>query len=302
MPIAAWCCGFLFCFLTGHVLKDSWTNCSVGTYLANWWQDIASLLQHRLELLPLKKDTLAQLLALTLGRREHLSPELKHLYRAAGGSHILALSGMHLGIVFGIFRIFINRMILTKFKWMAVCLALILIWSFTLLTGCPPSLIRAAVMASLPIVLQASMRSRNILDILSLSISLIVFTDPTAAFDVGFQLSCAAILGIVLIANPEISVYSGNGRITRFVLSAIWVSFAAQLATAPLCIWYFHSLAIYSTLTSLFAVPITTAILYCSIGLYLGCDLMIPVIEVLLWVENSLMEFVGSLPYSYIEF
>lgn len=302
MPIAAWCCGFLFCFLTGHILKDHWTDCSIGRYLINWWQDIAMLLQQRLERLPLKEETLSQLLALTLGRREYLSPEMKHLYRVAGGSHILALSGMHLGIVYGIFRIFINRILFTQYKWIGVGLAFVLIWSFALMIGCPRSLVRAAVMTSLLIVLQASMRSRNSLDILSLSISLIVIVDPTAAFDIGFQLSCAAILGIILIANPEIYAYAVKGKITKFILSAVWISLAAQLATAPLCIWYFHSLAIYSTLTSLFAVPITTAILYCSIGLYLGCDLMIPIIDFLIYLQNYIMEFVGSLPYSYIEF
>jgi competence protein ComEC len=164
------------------------------------------------------------------------------------------------------------------------------------------SLIRAAVMASLLITLQATGRNRNILDILSLSISIIVMTDPAAAFDIGFQLSCAAMLGIILIANPEISHYARKAGVFKYIVSAVWISFAAQLATAPLCIWYFHSLALYSTLTSLFAIPITTAIIYCSIGLYLGWEFMIPVVELMLDLENTLMELVSTWPYSYITF
>ncbi len=302
MPITAWCCGFFFCFVTGHVLREHWTQCSIGEWLIHWWSDISVLLQHRLEVMPLNKDTMSQLMALTLGKREYLSPELKHLYRNAGGSHILALSGMHLGIVYGMCRILINRMFYTRCKWPGVICALVLIWRFALLTGCPMSLIRAAVMASLLITLQATGRNRNILDILSLSISIIVMTDPAAAFDIGFQLSCAAMLGIILIANPEISHYARKAGVFKYIVSAVWISFAAQLATAPLCIWYFHSLALYSTLTSLFAIPITTAIIYCSIGLYLGWEFMIPVVEFMLDLENTLMELVSTWPYSYITF
>ena len=302
MPIAAWCCGFFICFITGQVLREHWTQCSIGAWLIHWWNDIAILLQHRLETMPLSKDTMSQLMALTLGKREYLSPELKSLYRNAGGTHILALSGMHLGIVYGMCRILINRIFYTKYKWFGVIFALMLIWSFALLTGCPMSLIRAAVMASLLITLQATGRNRNILDILSLSVSIIVMTDPAAAFDIGFQLSCAAMLGIILIANPEITDYVRNEGSIKFLVSAIWISFAAQLATAPLCIWYFHSLALYSTLTSLFAIPITTAIIYCSIGIYLGWEFMIPVVEFLIHLENTLMESVSALPYSYITF
>ena len=302
MPIAAWCCGFLLCFITGHVLREHWTQCSIGAWLIHWWDDISISLQHRLEVMPLDKDTMSQLMALTLGKREYLSVEMKHLYRIAGGSHLLALSGMHLGIVYGMCRLLINRISFTRYKWVGVAFALMLIWSFALLTGCPISLIRAAVMASLLIILQAAGRNRNILDILSLSISIIVIIDPAAAFDIGFQLSCAAMLGIILIANPEISLHVRRGGIFKYFISAIWVSFAAQLATAPLCIWYFHSFALYGTLTSLIAIPLTTAIIYCSIGIYLGLEFAIPVVEFLLNLEKCLMEYVSTLPYSYITF
>ena len=299
--VGAWCCGFLFYLFLGNSLSRSWVECSAGEWLFATWQRYADILQNRLADMGLNKESFGQIVALTLGNREFLSPETKLLYREAGASYLLALSGMHLGILYSAFRMVMQNLAYTRWKWPAFCGIMILLWSYAVMTGCPKSLIRAALMTSLALLLQVCGERRKPLDILNVSAAVVLFTDPASLWDIVFQLSCAAMLGIIILGIPTTENWRHLPLLPRMILSSLTISFSAQLATLPLSLLYFQSIATYSALTSLVSIPLTTLTIYFSIGIYAGIPWCIPVAEWLLWCQNEVMELVSNLPGAYIE-
>lgn len=248
------------------------------------------------------EGTLGQVLALTLGNRDYLAPEVKALYRQAGASHILALSGMHLGILYGCMRMVVRRLTYTRWRWVTLVVVLGVIWSYALLTGCPMSLVRAALMMSLALLIQMCWTGRKSLDVLNVSAAIVLLVDPAAVLDVGFQMSCAAMSGIIVLGIPMCAHWSRVHYIYNVVLSSLSVSVSAQLGVLPLSLFYFGSVACYGAITSLVAIPLTTLIIYSSLGLYAGWAWCIPVVEWLIWCQNAIMEFVAGLPGAYIGF
>lgn len=277
-------------------------ECGVGHGMMAFWRECALLLQGRLMAMDIDKDVLGQVLALTLGNREYLSPEIKTLYRQAGAAHVLALSGMHLGILYGFLHMLVRRLTYTRWRWVMLGVALWVIWSYALLTGLPLSLVRAALMMSLALVLQMCWEGRKSMDILNVSAALVLLSDPAAVLDVGFQLSCAAMLGIIILGLPMCGRWTGLPYLCRVVANSLAVSVSAQLGVLPLTLFYFESVACYGAITSLAAIPLTTLIIYSSMGLYAGCTWCIPLVEWLVRCQNMFMELVGGLPGAYIKF
>ena len=300
MLVGAWCCGFLFYWILGYSMSRSWTECSLGHWILATWEGCATYLQHRLTGMGLSEESFGQVVALTLGNREFLSPETRQLYREAGAAHLLALSGMHLGILYGLFRPVMQNVAFTRWKWPAFCAIMLLLWSYAVMTGCPKSLIRAALMTSLALLIQVCGERRKHLDILNVSAAVVLLTDPASLWDIGFQLSCAAMLGIIVLGIPFTENWRHLPLLPRMILSSLAISISAQLATLPLTLLYFQSIATYSALTSLVAIPLTTLIIYFSLGIYAGIPWCIPVVEALIWCQNEMMKWVASLPGAYI--
>ena len=282
-------------------MSRNWMECSMGKWLFATWQGCADFLQERLASMNLSKESFGQIVALTLGNKDFLTPETKLLYREAGASHLLALSGMHLGILYGAFRMVMQNLAYTRWKWPAFCSIMMLLWSYAMMTGCPKSLIRAALMTSLALLLQVCGERRSHIDILNVSAAVVLLTDPASLWDIGFQLSCAAMLGIIILGIPTTENWRHLPLLPQLILSSLAISISAQLATLPLTLLYFQSIATYSALTSLVAIPLTTMIIYFSIGIYAGIPWCIPVVEWLIWFQNKVMEMVSNLPGAYIE-
>ena len=299
--IGAWCCGFLFYLFLGNSVGQTWVECSLGESLFSFWEKVSDTLQVRLSGMGLDKNTFGQIVALTLGDRQFLSPEIKQLYREAGASHLLALSGMHLGILYGAFRLIMRNLAYTRWKWCAFAAIMFVLWSYALMTGCPKSLIRAALMTSLALLLQICGERRDGIDILNVSAAMVLLVDPASLWDIGFQLSCAAMLGIIVLGIPTTENWRHLPLLPRVTLSSLAISISAQLATMPLTILYFQSIATYSALTSLVVIPLTTLIIYFSIGIYAGMPWCIPVVKWLIWCQNEVMKLVSSMPGAYIE-
>lgn len=265
------------------------------------WEGCAIFLQERLAAMGLKEECFGQIVALTLGNRDFLTPETRQLYREAGAAHLLALSGMHMGILYGVFGMVMRNLTYTRWKWPAFCGIMLLLWSYAVMTGCPKSLIRAALMTSLALLIQVCGERRKQLDILNVSAAVVFLTDPASLWDIGFQLSCAAMLGIIILGIPTTENWRHLPLLPRLVLSSLAISISAQLATLPLTLLYFQSIATYSAFTSLVAIPLTTLIIYFSIGIYIGLPWCIPVVEWLIWFQNRVMEMASNLPGAYIE-
>ncbi|MBR5577101.1 MAG: ComEC/Rec2 family competence protein [Bacteroidaceae bacterium] len=300
--VGAWCCGFLFYLFLGNSMGQTWVECSLGESLFSFWEKVSDALQVRLSGIGLDENTFGQIVALTLGDRQILSTEIKQLYREAGASHLLALSGMHLGILYGAFRLIMRNLAYTRWRWCAFAAIMFVLWSYALMTGCPKSLIRAALMTSLALLLQICGERRDGIDILNVSAAMVLLVDPASLWDIGFQLSCAAMLGIIILGIPATENWRHLPLLPRLVLSSLAISISAQLATLPLTLLYFQSIATYSALTSLVAIPLTTLIIYFSIGIYAGMPWCIPVVKWLIWCQNEVMKLVSSMPGAYIEF
>ena len=228
----------------------------------------------------LQGDTLALISAMTLADRSHVSTATRTLYAEAGASHLLALSGLHLGIIVGLLTWLFGgfRMRWSRWRLPAIAAIIPLVWGYAFVTGLPPSLVRAALMSTVFFVTMALERDADGVNSLLLTVAVMLLWRPTYLFDVGAQLSVMAVLGICLFYGPVtrwfISTHKAaylrlKHRHLAAPLQLLLVSFSAQLLTMPLVGHYFHQIAPWGTLFSLFFIPLTTLIIYGSLLLLL---------------------------------
>ncbi len=255
-----------------------------------------------------KGEDLAIASALILGYKDNIDAELKSAYSSAGAMHVLAVSGLHVGVIFFIF----NQLLvfLEKLKYGKIikgAILIILLWSYALLTGLSPSVMRAATMFSFIVAAKMTNRNSSFFNTLAASALVLLIYNPLLIMEVGFQLSYLAVIGIVII-QPWIN----NWFYTRWWLPRkIWeitaVSIAAQIATFPLSLLYFHQFPNYFMFSNLIVIPLALAIL--SLGIVTLCFAFIPVIgDYLALGLNYLIKFlnysvnlINELPYSLTE-
>ena len=216
--------------------------------------------------------------AMSLGDKSQLTKELKDTYAVSGASHILALSGLHLGIV---------------------C-----IWLFVFLVGMSASVVRSAVMFTIYALLSLGHRDKMSVNTLAFAAIVMLFFNPMSLFDVGFQLSFMAVLAILLFYPLFESVWSQpflfDHRIFRWLWMMLTVSCAAQIGVAPLIAYYFGRFSNYFLLANLMVVPAATLILYLSLLVLLipsFAYLLIYIVEAL----NRLLTGIATLPGASIE-
>ena len=185
----------------------------------------------------------ALITALILGEKRALPRALKDDFNMAGASHILALSGLHLGIIFSLLTRIFRR------STIALTLAIIALWAFTFLIGLPISAVRSPFNA------------------LSLSACIILVANPVALFDAGFQLSFMAVLGIAIVYRPLSNCWKPQLRPLHWAWELTCVSLAAQLFTFPLVLYYFGRVSPYFLLSNFVVIPATTGLLYLAIVL-----------------------------------
>lgn len=243
--------------------------------------------------------------ALILGYKNNIEAQLKSAYSSAGAMHVLAVSGLHVGIVFMIFNVLLNFLDKIKYGSLIKGLLLVLIlWFYALITGLSPSVLRSASMFSFVIVGKAFQRNANFFNTLSLSALCLLVYDPFLIFDVGFQLSYSAVAGIVLIQPWFDSFYEPKNWLAKYIWGLITVSIAAQIATFPLGLYYFHQFPNYFLLSNLIVIPLALFILV--LGLTTLAFSYIPQVATCLglglkWVVFSLnwsVTTIDKLPFS----
>ena len=211
----------------------------------------------------MKGDVLEVAGALTLGLREKLGDEIKQSYRVSGVVHILAISGLHLGILYIV--LFYSLSFLKRRRWGKIVFVLVImaaLWFFALLTGLSPSVLRASTMFSFVLIGQTISRYSNVYNSLAISAFILLFINPSLIFNVGFQLSYCAVLGIVILQPRLHNLMRSRLWLVDKISGLVAVSFAAQLATFPLSLYYFHQFPVYFWLTNLIVIPLATLILY----------------------------------------
>lgn len=208
--------------------------------------------------------------ALILGYKDLIDDQIVHAYSNTGAMHVLAVSGLHVGIVYWVLNMLLlplkQRRILIAIK---VFLLLIFVWGFALITGSSPSVIRAAAMLSFIIIGQGINRTLNIYNTLACSAFFILSINPFLIMEVGFQLSYLAVIGIVSLQPKIYNLFF----IKNYLIDKVWaitaVSVAAQIATFPLGLLYFHQFPIYFLISNLVVIPAATFVLYAGILLFI---------------------------------
>ena len=239
--------------------------------------------------------------AMALGDKSQLTKELKDTYAVSGASHILALSGLHLGIIFTLLSLLLSRR-----RWQVVSQVVIIIciWLFVFLVGMSASVVRSAVMFTVYALLSLGHRNQMSVNTLAFAAILMLLLNPMSLFDVGFQMSFMAVLAILLFYPFFESVWSQpflfNHRIFKWLWTMMAVSCAAQIGVAPLIAYYFGRFSNYFLLTNLLVVPAATLILYLSLLVLLIPSLAYLLIYIVVAL-NRLLTGIATLPGASIE-
>lgn len=241
--------------------------------------------------------------ALTLGEKAFLSEETEELYSRTGTSHILALSGMHLGILmFFFYYVFAHGLKYTRWRWLLCLVAVSLIWAYTLLAGLPVSLVRASVMYSFSLCGMMMYRRRFTLNVLFWTAVAMLLVAPDTWRDVGFQLSFSAMLGILLLQRRIENLLPVRQLVLKSLWSGISVSLAAQVATLPLVVYYFHYVATTSVWATLVLSFLSLVLLY-ALPLYLlffkvswVAGLLMQLVSLVIGWQHAVLRWIGSWP------
>lgn len=200
--------------------------------------------------------------AILLGDSDELDPDLVRSYSAAGASHILCVSGMHVGIIYMIIFFFLR--FLDKTKQQRIIRSFILlgtVWLYACITGLTPSLMRSATMLSFVAIGGLLNRKTNSYNSLLVSMIFLLTFNPLMIFYVGFQFSYLAVFGIVWANQHVSSLYTARTKAGKHVWGIMSVSIVAQMFTCPLAILYFHQFPNYFLLTNIIVITLTPFII-----------------------------------------
>ena len=277
---------------------------------------MATRLQHRLveryREVGITGNELGTLAALTLGYREELDPGVRQSFQRAGAAHVLAVSGLHTGIIYGVLWMLLTGFGLWKplyeQKWRRRALSIVIIvamWCYALLTGLTPSVVRSVIMVT---ILQAAyMCYRNPLSLNSVAAAafLILMVRPTDLYSVSFQLSFAAVTAILIICPKAIHIPIYNRWVSKpvnWAVNLMMVSIAAQLGTMPFTLYYFRQCSNYFLLTNMVVIPLATGITMLAfalltVGWIPGVGEAIGfVIQWGVWLLNTVVGWIEGLP------
>lgn len=247
----------------------------------------------------------AMLAAMTVGDKRALTAEVREAFARTGTSHILALSGLHLGILFGLYQLLVlKRLHRRRFKIVAVAAGLCLVWLYALVAGMPLSLQRAAAMLSLVQVMQIARRNTLGLDRLLVAAMLILLCAPLALYDVGFQLSFLSVAAIMTLVPLFPELPTKINYVVRVVYSSLLTSLAAWLGTLPVVAYYFHTVSLTSLPANLLAVAVVMVLLaLCALffALPFAAGVLVPCMRLLLNVLTGVLDFFSTLPGSALE-
>ena len=308
----------------GHYLRMQGIVGSAWAHRRNWQvighqpigglRAIAERCQRRLHqryiAMGIHEPELGILSALTLGYREELDKGVQQSFSASGAMHILAVSGLHTGIVWGMIVWLLTlgglaKPLYDQRVWQCVLsiLTLLALWVYAFVTGLSPSVMRSVLMVTVVEIGWIFRRDTVSINTLAAAAVIILIIDPLALWSVSFQLSFAAVAALLVVGKwleQHIVIY---GKVWRYIGGLLLVALAAQIGTLPLTLHYFGQTSNYFALTNLVVIPAafillvlgigTLAMSWCVVGEWLG--------EAAQWCTYGLrmfVEWIEGLPYS----
>ena len=232
-------------------------------------------------------DVYAVVAAMSLGDKSALTRDIKDTYSVSGASHVLALSGLHLGIIYMIFSLFLP---LRRWPALSQLVIILMVWAFVFLVGMSVSVVRSAVMLTVYGLLSIGHREKMSINALCFTAILMLMWNPVWLFDVGFQMSFMAVLAILMFVPLFNDVFSAEFLMEHQWVRRIWglvaVSCSAQLGVAPLIAFYFGRFSTYFLLTNFIVVPAAFVILWLS--------LLALVVPPLAYLLNNIVRFLNA--------
>jgi competence protein ComEC len=236
----------------------------------------------------LRPESMGIAKALILGDRDHLDGEAVRTFGNAGAMHVLAVSGLHVGLILSLLIFVLSRFPKWISKYRATIIALLIIWFYALITGFSPSVFRAVVMFSLLTIAKLSGKNYDSINVLMASAMILLLCDPVLFYDLGFQLSYLAMLGIFILYKPINSFLFFSNRWLKLIWDGTSVALAAQVFTLPLTLYFFHQYPNYFLLSNLGLMALTNFILIA--GILLITIQFIPFISgILAWALSLLI-------------
>lgn len=255
------------------------------------------------------KEEFAVLSALTVGYKDELDDEIREAYSISGASHVLALSGLHIGFLYALL-LFCLRVLPERFKGFLLLRAALIIaalWGFAFFTGLSPSVVRSVIMFSL-LALGSLFSQKGIpLNTLAIAAMAMLLFNPAWLFDVGFQLSFCAVVAISLIYPLLYRLLPVSNRFLKWLWGLLCVSLAAQVGTAPLVLIYFSRFSTYFLLTNVLVIPLVSLIMYVAVIMLLATpfpavqEAVAWVVKTLISTLNGSVRWVERLPFSSID-
>ncbi len=301
---------------TTFLTPNDWRNVSVDlSHLSCYQRTVLVALQLRQRLiqkyvsLGISGQEEAVIAAMTLGDKSGISKSTADAYSTSGASHILSLSGLHLGIIYGILVFFFGG----RDYWWNQILILLAIWSFVVLVGSGPSVVRSAVMISIYALITLLNRDKFSLNTWSLALVIMLFYNPLYLFDIGFEMSFMAVFGILLgiklfpVPLKMRTAKTFVRKLERWSWGFLIVSVSAQLWTSPLVAYYFGRFSCYFLLTNIIVIPLATWLLYLvaagfALSLWVTvADFFFMLADAVSGFLNHIVLWISSLPGASIE-
>jgi len=248
--------------------------------------------------------------ALFLGIKDHLDNEVKQAYSAAGAMHVLAVSGLHVGIIYLLINLLFGRIsnLGKSGNYAFGLISVSLIWLYAAMTGLSPSVLRAGTMFTFVAIGQASAREGNIYNTLAIAAFVLLIFQPYLIYSVGFQLSFAAVLGIVYLQPKMYRLFEVRNGLLDKAWAITCVSLAAQISTFPLTAYYFHQFPTYFLASNLIVIPASFIMLTGGIAMIIISFIYMPLgasignyLGKFMWIINEIIGYVHQLPHSLIK-
>ena len=287
-----------------HHIKIGKYESNLWSVFANFRQDIITNLEHS----KISKEELNVLNALILGQQQDISNETIKDYQYAGAIHALSVSGLHVGFIL-LFITFLAKPLgnSRRGSLLKLCIIVISLWSFALLAGLSPSIVRSVTMFSFLAIGMHLKRTVNIYHTLLVSMLLILLFKPSFLFDVGFQLSYLALFFILWLQPLLAQIWQPKNKIIKYFWDIITVSFAAQIGAMPLSIYYFHQFPGLFFITNLLILPLLGVIMAIGvIAILIATFHRVPfciakTTELLIALLNAIIHHIASLNYFVIK-
>lgn len=292
-------------FYAGFLLRDDYKRIkpASGVGLSAFFDGLRSSSERLLKrLVPEGSFGLAS--AILLGNKGNLSPEVLSDFQSSGAMHVLAVSGLHVGIVMLLLSQFFERISRLINRQKALVLTILITFFYAGLTGFSPSVLRAAIMFSIVMTGQLLSRSSNSLNTLSFWAFVMMLWNPLVIYDMGFQLSYLAMIGILTLYRPIARLFYIRNKILLKIWQGTAVGIAAQITTLPLTLYYFNQFANYFWLSNIAVMAFSGLILGIGLSvLILGRVAFLAkiggmLLGILISVFISVIDAIADLPFA----